>query len=155
MSKLKVTTISDPDNDNTAITIDSSGNITVAQNATFSGSITGDGSNLTGISGYSDSDALDLFNATGSAPVYPCRGWGRLGGSAATIYQSANISSVTDVGVGQYKIYWTTPTVDPYIYSVFGYWSSTAYTAATYYSDQSLLIRCDIDTVVHVAIFGN
>ena len=31
MSKLKVTTISDPDNDNTALSIDSSGNVTVSQ----------------------------------------------------------------------------------------------------------------------------
>jgi len=31
MSKLKVTTISDPDNDNTALTIDSSGNVTASQ----------------------------------------------------------------------------------------------------------------------------
>lgn len=41
MSKLKVTTISDPDNDNTAITVDTSGNVTFSQNATFSGTVTG------------------------------------------------------------------------------------------------------------------
>jgi len=41
MSKLKVTTISDPDNDNTAITVDTSGNVTFAQNATFSGTVSG------------------------------------------------------------------------------------------------------------------
>jgi len=51
MSKLKVTTISDPDNDNTAISVDSSGNLTVPQNLTVSGTLSGDGSNLTGISG--------------------------------------------------------------------------------------------------------
>ena len=50
MSKLKVTTISDPDNDNTAISVDSSGNLTVPQNLTVSGTLSGDGSNLTGIS---------------------------------------------------------------------------------------------------------
>ena len=49
MSKLKVTTISDPDNDNTAISVDSSGNLTVPQNLTVSGTLSGDGSNLTGI----------------------------------------------------------------------------------------------------------
>jgi len=43
MSKLKVTTISDPDNDNTAISIDTSGNITIPNNATFSGTVTGAG----------------------------------------------------------------------------------------------------------------
>jgi hypothetical protein len=46
VSKLKVTTISDPDNDNTAITVDSSGNVTFAQDATFSGSVTGISSDL-------------------------------------------------------------------------------------------------------------
>ena len=40
MSKLKVTTISDPDNDNTAISIDTSGNVTLAQNTTFTGTTT-------------------------------------------------------------------------------------------------------------------
>lgn len=51
MSKLKVSTISDPDNDNTAITVSNTGAVTFAQDATFSGAINGDGSNLTGISG--------------------------------------------------------------------------------------------------------
>lgn len=55
MSKIKVTTIADPDNDNTAITVSNTGAVTVAQNATFSGSVTassfsGDGSSLTGLS---------------------------------------------------------------------------------------------------------
>jgi len=40
MSKLKVTTISDPDNDNTALTIDSSGNVTAPQNTTLNGDLT-------------------------------------------------------------------------------------------------------------------
>ena len=50
MSILKVNTIADPDNGNTAITIDSSGNATFAQNLSITGSLSGDGSNLTGIS---------------------------------------------------------------------------------------------------------
>ena len=47
MSKLKVTTIADPDNDNTAISIDTSGNITIPNNATFSGTVTGAGGGKT------------------------------------------------------------------------------------------------------------
>jgi len=39
MSKLKVTTISDPDNDNTALTIDTSGNVTFAQSVDLSSGI--------------------------------------------------------------------------------------------------------------------
>lgn len=106
MSKLKVTTISDPDNDNTAITVDSTGAITVAQNATFSGSVTassfsGDGSSLTGISSYADSDVLDLFNVTDSNPVYACRAWINFNGiSTTSITASGGISSVTDNGTG-------------------------------------------------------
>jgi len=61
MSKLKVTTISDPDNDNTAITVDTSGNVTFAQNATFSGTVSGIDSGAKTISDddtatYSDGD---------------------------------------------------------------------------------------------------
>ena len=42
MSKIKVTTISDPDNDNTALTIDSSGNVTFAGDVDLSaGTVTG------------------------------------------------------------------------------------------------------------------
>jgi hypothetical protein len=106
MSKLKVSTISDPDNDNTAITVDSSGNITVAQNATFSGSVTG-------ISSYSDSDALDLFNASGSAPVYACRAWCVFNGtSTPSISASGNVSSITDNGTGYYSVNFTTAMPD-------------------------------------------
>lgn len=105
MSKLKVTTISDPDNDNTAITVDTSGNVTFAQNATFSGTVTG-------ISSYADSDALDLFNVTGSAPVYACRAWCNFNGTTNTINASGNISSVTDQGLGDYQFNFTTAMPD-------------------------------------------
>jgi hypothetical protein len=44
MSKLKVTTISDPDNDNTALSIDSSGNVTVSQAARSADVVDNDGS---------------------------------------------------------------------------------------------------------------
>jgi len=63
MSKLKVSTISDPDNDNTAISVDSSGNLTVPQNLTVSGTLSGDGSSLTGISG---GKLLQVVSATTS-----------------------------------------------------------------------------------------
>jgi len=71
MSKLKVTTISDPDNDNTAISVDSSGNLTVPQNLTVSGTLSGDGSALTGISGgISEADQWRLTaNFQGSSVI--------------------------------------------------------------------------------------
>jgi len=50
--------------------------------------------------GYTDSDALDLFNATGSAPVYACRAWVSFNGETnpITIFDSGNVSSITDDG---------------------------------------------------------
>jgi hypothetical protein len=71
-----------------------------------------DGSALTGISSYSDSDALSLFNASGSAPVYACRAWVSFNGgtspAAGTIQGSGNVSSVTDNATGQATINFTT-----------------------------------------------
>lgn len=62
MSKLKVTTISDPDNDNTAMTVSSTGACTFAQDASFSGNIAVTGtipaSQLTGTLPALDGSAL-------------------------------------------------------------------------------------------------
>jgi len=74
--------------------------------------ITGDGSSLTGISSYADSDALSLFNASGSAPVYACRAWVKFNGTTATINGSGNVSSLTDGGVGRYIVNFTTAMPD-------------------------------------------
>ena len=55
------------------------------------------------IATYGDSDVLSLFNAAGSAPVYATRAWVDFDGSGTvTINGSGNISSVTDVGAGDY-----------------------------------------------------
>ena len=73
----------------------------------------GDGSNLTGITSYSDSDALDLFNATGSAPVYACRAWVNFNGTGTVaIRASGNVSSITDNGTGDYTVNFTTAMPD-------------------------------------------
>jgi hypothetical protein len=61
------------------------------------------------VSSYADSDALTLFNASGSAPVYACRAWVNFNGtSTVSIRDSGNISSITDNGVGDYTINFTT-----------------------------------------------
>ena len=63
--------------------------------------------------GYEDQDALDLFNVTGSAPVYACRAWVNFDGTGTVaIRESGNVSSVTDVGSNSYKINFTTPMPD-------------------------------------------
>ena len=67
----------------------------------------GDGSSLTGI--YSNSDALSLFNVSGSAPVYACRAWVNFNGiGTPSISGSGNVSSITDNGTGDYTANFTT-----------------------------------------------
>ena len=73
----------------------------------------GDGSQLTGISSYADSDALSLFNVSGSAPVYACRAWVKFKGTGTvTINGSGNVSSITDHGTGQYTVNFSTAMPD-------------------------------------------
>ena len=64
--------------------------------------------------GYTDSDALDLFNATGDAPVFACRAWVNFDGttSPGTVRGSGNVSSVTRDGTGQYTVNFTTAMPD-------------------------------------------
>ena len=55
--------------------------------------------------GYEDQDALDLFNVTGSAPVYACRAWVNFDGTGTvSIRASGNVSSVTKNSGGNYTI---------------------------------------------------
>lgn len=89
------------------ITPDTSGEINFQSGgATVAGvnstGLTGNGSQLTGISSYANSDALTLFNASGSAPVYAPRAWLTFNGGTGTdsIIDSGNISSITDNGTG-------------------------------------------------------
>jgi len=88
------------------LSIDASGNLTVPNNMTFSGTVTG-------ISSYSDSDALSLFNASGSAPVYAARAWVNFNGTGTVaIRGSANVSSITDNGTGNYTVNFSTAMID-------------------------------------------
>lgn len=88
----------------TILSVDGSGNLTVPNNITFSGTVTG-------VSSYTDSDALSLFNASGSAPVYACRAWVNWS-ITQTIRGSGNVSSITDNGVGKYTVNMTTAMPD-------------------------------------------
>jgi len=65
------------------------------------------------VSSYTDSDALTLFNASGSAPVYACRAWVNFNGTGTVaIRASGNVSSITDNGVGEYTMNFTTAMQD-------------------------------------------
>lgn len=64
------------------------------------------------------------FNASGSAPVYACRAWVNFNGTGTVaIRASGNVSSITDNGVGDYTVNFTTAMPDAN-YSVGGYISS-------------------------------
>lgn len=55
----------------------------------------------------------DGFNAAGSAPVYACRAWVNFNGTGTVgIRASGNVSSITDNGVGDYTVNFTTAMPD-------------------------------------------
>jgi hypothetical protein len=65
------------------------------------------------ISSYTDTDALDLFNASGSAPVFACRAWVNFNGTGTVaIRASGNVTSITDNGTGDYTVNFTTAMPD-------------------------------------------
>jgi hypothetical protein len=82
---------------------------------------------FTTINSYTNSDALTLFNASGSAPVYACRAWVNFNGSGTVaIRASGNVSSITDNGTGLYTVNFTTAMSDAN-YSVVATSRSSAY----------------------------
>lgn len=88
----------------------------------------GEGSGLTGLpAGYTDADALSLFNVSGSAPVYACRAWVNFNGTGTVaIRASGNVSSITDNGFGDYTVNFTTAMVDAdYVWAGGATWSTT------------------------------
>lgn len=60
-----------------------------------------------------DSRAKTALNATGSAPIYACRAWVNFNGTGTVaIRASGNVSSITDNGVGDYTVNFTTALPD-------------------------------------------
>ena len=115
-SILKVDTIQDTAGNNIinesgdTITIGASGDtITIPSGATLD--VTS--ATVSGITSYTDTDALDLFNASGSAPVYACRAWVNFNGTGTVaIRASGNVTSITDNGTGEYTVNFTTAMPD-------------------------------------------
>lgn len=59
------------------------------------------------------SQITTALNATGSAPIYACRAWVNFNGTGTVaIRASGNVSSITDVGTGNYIVNFTTVMVD-------------------------------------------
>ena len=62
------------------------------------------------------------LNATGTAPIYACRAWVNFNGTGTVaIRASGNVSSITDNGVGDYTVNFTTPMQDNGYSCVFGH----------------------------------
>lgn len=56
---------------------------------------------------------LSQFNVTGSAPTYACRAWVNFNGTGTVAIRDAgNVTSLTDLGVGLYRINFTTAMPD-------------------------------------------
>ena len=56
---------------------------------------------------------LNVLNATGTAPLYACRAWVNFKGTGTlSIRASGNVSSITDFGVGNYRVNFTTAMED-------------------------------------------
>lgn len=57
--------------------------------------------------------APDRLNASGSAPVYPCRAWVNFNGTGTVaIRASGNVSSITDLGASLYRLNFATAMQD-------------------------------------------
>lgn len=70
------------------------------------------GTVLTSASTVAASQITSALNATGSAPIYACRAWVNFNGDTTTIRASGNVSSITDNGVGDYTVNFTTAMPD-------------------------------------------
>lgn len=60
-----------------------------------------------------DTQLRSRLNATGTAPIYACRAWVNFNGTGTVaIRASGNVSSITDNGVGDYTVNFTTALAD-------------------------------------------
>jgi hypothetical protein len=70
------------------------------------------------------------LNATGSAPIYACRAWVNFNGTGTVVIRaSGNVSSITDHGVGDYTVNFTTAMQDAN-YAIAGFANFGSNTAA-------------------------
>ena len=61
----------------------------------------------------SDTSIKGALNASGEAPIYACRAWVNFNGTGTVaIRASGNVSSITDNGVGDYTVNFTTAMTD-------------------------------------------
>lgn len=99
----------------------------------------------------------DGLNATGSAPVYACRAWVNFNGTGTVaIRASGNVASITDNGVGDYTINFSTALPDANYTAVISGQSSNAFIAdgTTPRSTTAVRVRT-ADTTNVLADFAN
>jgi len=99
------------------------GSVQIAGDSGWIASVTKGGTvTMTSDVGVSNSSLVKTaLNASGSAPIYACRAWVCFSGSGTVgILNSANVSSITDNGTGDYTINFTTAMPNEY-YSVSGW----------------------------------
>jgi hypothetical protein len=89
-----------------SVVIDGTTGVTAAA---FDGAV--DAADLTG--NVAAARITTALNATGSAPIYACRAWVNFNGTGTVaIRASGNVSSITDNGVGDYTVNFTTAMPD-------------------------------------------
>lgn len=95
MSTLSTINVKHPSSASNNIVLDSSGNVTVANNATITGTLTA--ASVVGVQ--------TITATTGSAPYYGARAWVNfIGTGTVAIRASANVTSITDNDVGLYTV---------------------------------------------------
>ena len=79
------------------------------------------GTVLTSASDVAASQITTALNATGSAPIYAARAWVNFNGTGTVAIRAAgNVSSITDNGVGDYTVNFTTAMPDANYATTFG-----------------------------------
>lgn len=79
-------------------------------------------------------DSAQFATVSGTAPIYPCRAWVNFTGTGTVaINASGNVSSITDNGVGDYTVNFTTamPDTNYSIGGINGSWVQNYTTRAT------------------------
>ena len=92
------------------------GTLPVANGGSGVTTSTGSGANVLGTSPTLTTptfDSASLVTISGTAPLYMCRAWVNFNGTGTpAIRASGNVSSITDNGVGQYTVNFTTAMPD-------------------------------------------
>ena len=88
-------------------------------------------------------DSASLATISGTAPLYMCRAWVNFNGTGTVaIRGSGNVSSITDVGIGNYTVNFTTDMTDAN-YSAIG---SSNYGGATITGMSNITVRSLLTT---------